>query len=52
MEKRGVVDENTPDTEECLSKCAGIPVQEKVARLDNDATKALSQVVAETLKDT
>lgn len=51
MEKRGVVDESTPDTEGCLSKCAGIPAQEKVAKLDADATKTLSQVVAETLKD-
>jgi hypothetical protein len=50
MEKRGVVDEHTPDTENCLSKSAGMAPQDKAELLDKDATKTLSQVVEDTLK--
>ena len=46
MEKRGVVDANTPDVEQRLSKRAGATTAEdKAAILDRDTTKTLADAV-------
>ena len=43
MEKRGVVDTNTPDVEERLTKSAKtVLASDKVAILDSDTTKVLA----------
>jgi hypothetical protein len=52
MEKRGIVDATTPDSEACLSKQANERPAEKIAKLDNDVTKTLGQQFTNKLKET
>lgn len=50
MEKRGIVDEHTPDVQDRLSKRAATQTPEtKAAALDDDTTRRLSQTAAAAL---